>query len=78
MLNYRELLIWLDEHLYEDEEYSIQKWIPKEYNWPLPYIFDGKYVKIGECTIWNEVGSVEYEFSMYKPVNGGTILYDVR
>jgi len=75
MMNYRELLIWLEERMKDEDEYSINKWIPKNYNWPLPYICDCKYVKIGECNIWNEVGSIEYTFEMYKPVNGGTILY---
>lgn len=76
LLNFRELLDWIDEH-YEWNEYSIYKQIPKGYNWPLPYIHDGKYVKIGECTVLNDVGTVEYCFSMYKPVNGGTVVYSV-
>ena len=73
LMNIRELLNWLDEQLYYCYEYSIDKhytmWCDRPKN------ID--YERIGIATVWNDVGSIEYNFDMYRPVGGGTVYYFV-
>lgn len=74
LMNIKELIDWLDEKLYDCYEYSISQqfhmWCdrPKSSN----------YERIGIATVWNDVGSIEYSFDMYRPIGGGTVLYFVN
>ena len=71
-MNFKELTNWLDKRL---NSYYIDKKIVKESYTPFKY--KGIYEGIGYVTIWNDFGGIEYEFKMFKPVNGGTVVYEV-
>ena len=77
MLNFRELINWLDNN-YKDWE-SIMK--DRTYygcdSFCTPLKYEGIYKRIGRASVWNDVGSIELDVDMYVPVEGGTVLYDV-
>lgn len=60
----------------KNEEYSLAKTFTREFLTPLKY--RGIYERIGYLTIWNDVGSIEYSIAMYRPLGGGSILYDTE
>ena len=78
-LNRRELVKELNKR-FKDEEYFINTYhmpeLDREFSTPIPY--KGNYICIGHASIWNSVGSAEYEFKMYRPRMSGTILYEER
>lgn len=82
LMNFRELLNWLDENMYmdkSDEYYSIVKTLVKEHEkMYIPLKYRDRYEKIGYCSVWNYVGSIEYEFDMYRPIGSGTVYYEVN
>ena len=77
LMNIAELMGYLEKELYYCEYFSLQKETPKHFDWSIPFKYAGIYERIGYVNVWNDVGSVEYEFPMYRPIGGGTIVYDV-
>lgn len=54
------------------------KWIKKVLeDIRVPMIYRGLYEVDGKYTVWNEVGGIEAEGLIYRPVKGGTVLYEV-
>ena len=78
MLNFRELLDWLDVELYYCEDYTIDKKYPADRTCKTPLKYIGIYEWIGVATVWDDCGSITHEFDMYRPVGSGTVLYDVE
>ena len=79
-MNFRELIEMLDnDERYKHEDYFIVKTRIKDESKRIlntPIIYRDMYRCIGCATVWNEVGGIDDEFRMYKPVNNGTILYE--
>lgn len=73
LVNIKELLDWLDDNVFGDY-YSIDKHYTMWCDRPRTC----NYERIGIATVWNDVGSVEYSFDMYRPVGGGTVLYFIN
>jgi hypothetical protein len=76
LMNFKEFIDYLDKNIpYWDfiEKGNIKddfRYIPMKYD----YILEKR---IGYASVWNDVGCVEMTVSMYKPIGGGTVLYDV-
>ena len=80
LMNFRELIEMLDnDERYKHQDYSIVKTRVKDESkciWNTPISLRDRYTYIGYATVWNEVGGIDDEFKMYKPVNNGTIVYE--
>lgn len=74
--NRKELLTWLiDNKRLDDETYiNIDRNIPKDMYIPMRY--NGIYEYVGMYTIWDEVGGIAASGLCYRPVNGGTVVYE--
>lgn len=79
LMNFRELVDWVYENIPEDiYEFSIAKETPKNCDLPIKFTYLNKYERIGYAQVWNDFGTIEFEFPMYRPIGGGTVLYDVN
>lgn len=74
LMNILELTDWLNKHM---DFWSIQR-ETSEWDRYTPIKYEGIYERIGHIVVWNEVGSIEHTFYMYRPVGGGTVVYDVE
>ena len=77
LMNRKEMLSWLIQtRAIEEETYvDIDRHIPSDIHIP------GRYAGIYECTgiytVWDEVGGIASKGFVWKPVKGGTVLYEV-
>ena len=76
--NRKELLTYLIETKRLDEEtnFWIDRKLPKDMY--IPTIYDGVYKCIGSYTIWDEVGGIASNGLCWRPIKGGTVLFDDR
>ena len=76
--NRKEMFNWLIKERRLDEEtyVNIDRNIPKEMKY-IPMKYEGIYDLIGMYTVWDEVGGIASSGKVYKPVKGGTILFEV-
>lgn len=76
-MNFKQFTNWLDKNIpYWDfviKEDTKDKfdYVPMKYERILEK-------RIGYATVWNDIGCVEMSVNMYKPIGGGTVLYDVN
>lgn len=75
MNTYKEIMDrYMEEDYVFDRTFRNSKWHNVESYTPLKY--RGIYEYIGYAYVWNDVGSIEQSFKMYRPVGSGTILYE--
>lgn len=77
LMNRKEMINWLIENksIEEDTYVNVDRHLPKDTYIPMRY--DGIFVPIGVYTIWDEVGGIASSGLVYRPVKGGTVLYEV-
>ena len=77
LMNRKEMLSWLIKNkTIEEETYvNIDRHIPKDIH--IPFKYDGIYECVGIYTVWDEVGGVASSGFCWRPVNGGTVLFEV-
>ena len=76
--NRKEMFNWLiKEHRLDAEtNVIIDRNIPKDVYIPMRY--DGIYKCIGMYTVWDEVGGIASSGLCWRPVEGGTVLFEVN
>lgn len=77
LMNRKETFNWLisKRRLDDDAYISIDRKNIKDIH--IPFRYEGIYSPIGIFTIWDEVGGIAASGIAWKPVEGGTVLFDV-
>lgn len=73
----KEMLTWLISEKRIDEETNVfidRKGLKDMY---IPMKYDGIYSPVGLYTVWDEVGGIAASGLAWRPVNGGTVVFDV-
>lgn len=73
MLKIKELM----EMYVEDEFFIVREFVPEDKRYT-PIKYRGILERIGCLTVWNEVGGIENEFYIYRPLGGGELVYDPK
>jgi len=74
MMNFKELIDWLDGELQYCDNYVIDKQYHLCYT---PIKYRGIYERIGVARVFDDCGSNICDFAIFKPVEGGTIVYEM-
>lgn len=79
LMNRLQLMDWLDENIPDwDGWIREERNINNYWNSYVPMKYDNILEeRLGYISIINDVGCFERSIAMYKPIGGGTVLYDV-
>ena len=76
LMNRKELTDWLNETMEEEYYIHVDRKVPGHI-----YIHN-RYYDIYDCagmyTVWDEVGGIAEQGFIWKPIGGGTLMYEVR
>lgn len=76
LMNYKQLEDWLNTNIEGFDFIERKHGFMLDEHTPIRY--RDYYTKVGMFSIWNDVGTIELNGYMYKPNEGGTILYEVN